>query len=252
MKIPVLYQVEKLIRKVREKFLHKETLVKEFDFGQEIELNNNKLIIIENSEKKVETNWNAIEAIKFDIKGKNNTIIVHLPVEVSKFGDNKSPLKINIYSNNNTVEIGKNCIFAGTEINIWYENQKIIIGDNCTFGSTRFDMVSENRTIEIGEDCQFADEIYVRNGDGHAIINKNTLETINLPQEKITIGNHVWIGKKTILTKNVTLPNNTTVGMGSVVTKNFKDEYTVIAGNPAKVIKTDVNWNRTHPGNPLQ
>ena len=51
MKIPVLYQVEKLIRKVRDKFLHKETLVKEFDFSQEIELNNNKLIIIKHGNK---------------------------------------------------------------------------------------------------------------------------------------------------------------------------------------------------------
>ena len=53
----------------------------------------------------------------------------------------------------------------------------------------------------------------------------------------ISIGNNVWIGGNSVICPGVTLGNNVVVGAGSVVTKNFPDNV-VIAGNPAKIIKT--------------
>lgn len=57
------------------------------------------------------------------------------------------------------------------------------------------------------------------------------------------IKNHCWIGYGAFITKNVQLPNNTIVGLASVVTEKFFEEYTVIAGNPAKIIKRNVTWD---------
>ena len=37
------------------------------------------------------------------------------------------------------------------------------------------------------------------------------------------------------------------VGNGSIVTKVFKQEYTAIAGNPAKIVKREVTWDHTPP-----
>jgi serine acetyltransferase len=34
------------------------------------------------------------------------------------------------------------------------------------------------------------------------------------------------------------------VGAKAVVTKKFTEEYTAIGGNPAKVIATNVDWDR--------
>lgn len=53
----------------------------------------------------------------------------------------------------------------------------------------------------------------------------------------ITIGDNVWIGGGAMILAGVTLGNNVVVGAGSVVTKSFGDNV-VIAGNPARVIKT--------------
>jgi len=46
--------------------------------------------------------------------------------------------------------------------------------------------------------------------------------------------------------KNVSIPENSIVGMGSVVTKSVLPEIKqgiVLAGNPARIVKTGINWN---------
>ncbi|CDF78006.1 maltose O-acetyltransferase [Formosa agariphila KMM 3901] len=55
--------------------------------------------------------------------------------------------------------------------------------------------------------------------------------------QSITIGNNVWIGGNSTICPGVTLGDNVVVGAGSVVTKSFPKNV-VVAGNPAKVIKT--------------
>ena len=60
----------------------------------------------------------------------------------------------------------------------------------------------------------------------------------------VLIGDHCWIGQGATFTKNAIIPANTVVGLQSVVTKSFREEFTVLAGNPAKVIKNGVKWSR--------
>ena len=55
--------------------------------------------------------------------------------------------------------------------------------------------------------------------------------------EPVTIGNNVWIGGGAIILPGVTIGNTVVVGAGSVVTKDVPSDV-VVAGNPAKIIKT--------------
>lgn len=50
------------------------------------------------------------------------------------------------------------------------------------------------------------------------------------------IGNDVWIGQNVLIRPGVTIGNGAVIGMGSVVTKDVPP-YTVVAGNPARVIR---------------
>lgn len=52
----------------------------------------------------------------------------------------------------------------------------------------------------------------------------------------ITIGNDVWVAGGAIILPGVTIGDGCTIGAGSVVTRDV-ESYTVVAGNPAKVIR---------------
>ena len=53
----------------------------------------------------------------------------------------------------------------------------------------------------------------------------------------VIIGNNVFIGMNSIITRNVTIGDNVIIGVGSIVTKDCESGY-VYAGNPAKKIMT--------------
>ena len=54
--------------------------------------------------------------------------------------------------------------------------------------------------------------------------------------KKIIIKDNVWIGGSVIILPDVTIGENSVIGAGSVVTKDVPPN-TVVAGNPAKIIK---------------
>ena len=62
---------------------------------------------------------------------------------------------------------------------------------------------------------------------------RQTIET-GLP---IHIGDDCWLGGGVIVCPGVTIGNRVIVGAGSVVTHDIPDDV-VVAGNPAKIIKT--------------
>ena len=58
------------------------------------------------------------------------------------------------------------------------------------------------------------------------------------PGKDIIIGEKCWIGMNAVILPGVTLGPSTIVGAGAIVTHSFPEGNCVIAGNPAKVIRT--------------
>lgn len=56
--------------------------------------------------------------------------------------------------------------------------------------------------------------------------------------ESVEIGDNSWIGMNAVILPGVTLGKHTVVGAGSIVTKSFIEGNVMIAGNPARVIRS--------------
>jgi acetyltransferase-like isoleucine patch superfamily enzyme len=105
--------------------------------------------------------------------------------------------------------INRKCSFYGSA---FYTDCEIIIGDE----------------VAIGPECVFF-------AAGH------DYSKINLPDtaSSIIIKDHVWIGGRSIILSGVTIMEGAVIGAGSVVTKDVP-AWTIVAGNPAKIIKQRV------------
>lgn len=95
-----------------------------------------------------------------------------------------------------------------------------------------------NHGLKVGDGCYIAWGCQILDGDFHEI----TYEGKTDRENHIEIGNHVWIGSNVTILKGVRIPDGCVVGANSVVTKGPDQENTLIAGNPAQVIKENVRW----------
>lgn len=98
-----------------------------------------------------------------------------------------------------------------------------------------------NLTILDGAKVQFGNHVFVGLGCGfltaqHPIDaqRRNTGQEWAFP---ITVGDNVWIGAGVQVLPGVSIGHNSVVGAGSVVSRDVPP-YTVVAGNPARPIRT--------------
>ena len=54
----------------------------------------------------------------------------------------------------------------------------------------------------------------------------------------VYIGRYCWLGMNSVIMPGVRLGDHTIVAAGAIVTKKFEDGYCILAGSPAKIIKT--------------
>ena len=101
-----------------------------------------------------------------------------------------------------------------------------------------------NSKIKIGRGTMFSYSTVIQTGDQHVIYDNNTGKFNGT--KDITVGNHVWVGYRAIILKKSVIPDGCIVGMNSIVTKKFDTENSVIAGSPAKMVKSDIRWDRIH------
>lgn len=149
--------------------------------------------------------------------------------------------RIFIRGQNNRIVIGKNCRLNGSIV-VKGKNQTVSIGDETTFASVYL-LCIENKDVTIGRWCMFSRNIEIRTSDAHALIDNKTRKRLN-PAGSITIGDHVWVGVGALISKGSMIGNDSVVGAKSFVNKAFDESNVVIAGTPAKIIRSGVTWNR--------
>ncbi|MES2389868.1 MAG: acyltransferase [Bacteroidota bacterium] len=121
------------------------------------------------------------------------------------------------------------------------------IEDYCTVNNGVGDVFIGDRTrigissvligpVHIGHDVMLAQHIVI-SGLNHSYADISLPISLQpVTKAQVTIEDEAWIGANAVITAGVTVGKHSVVAAGSVVTKNVPP-YSVVAGNPAKVLK---------------
>jgi len=127
------------------------------------------------------------------------------------------------------VEIGYN---SSITVN---KNARLIIGEDTYIGARVH--IRVNEYVKIGNNCAIAWNVTIMDSDFHEYLVDNKIPTIT---KRVIIEDNVWIGNNVIILKGVRIGKNSIIAAGSVVTKDV-EPYTMVGGNPAKLIKRNVS-----------
>lgn len=150
----------------------------------------------------------------------------------------------------------RNCATV-THIKPTIKNPNIIVGEFSYFGDVDFekhvthhyDFIGDK--LIIGKFCQIAAGVeFIMNGANHQMnaistfpfyimqgwnMNPPTLSELPIKGDTV-VGNDVWIGQNVTILPGVHIGDGAIIGANSVVGGNV-EPYTIVAGNPAKVIR---------------
>lgn len=141
-------------------------------------------------------------------------------------------------------EVQGEVIFKGNAL--FKHGSKIVVGPSGQlefgehFRTSPNSAIICNKKIVFGHNCRLSWDVLAMDSDFHRILTLEG-EQINSPRE-IIIGNHVWIGAKASIMKGAKIYDNCVVASNSVVTKEIEGSNQILAGIPAKVIRTGITW----------
>ena len=119
------------------------------------------------------------------------------------------------------------------------EAGKLELGDNFQCTST-LSLICY-KSVKMGQNVLISWETLIMDTDFHRVLDLG-VNTINEETKEIIVGNDVWIGARATILKGSVIPSHSIIGAMSLISRVFKKEYTVIAGNPAVIIKHNVTY----------
>ncbi|PKL36742.1 acyltransferase [Candidatus Peregrinibacteria bacterium HGW-Peregrinibacteria-1] len=142
---------------------------------------------------------------------------------------------------------GPGQLFIGDNVNLWaheepnsfnfYHKSAVIkVGANSRLNGLTCHCAE---SIEIGDNCLIGSSS-IMDTDFHTFDDPDHILYGNPKVKSVKIGNQVWLCGQSAILKGCLIGNHSVVGFRAVVTKSFP-ENVVIAGNPAKVVKSKGN-----------
>lgn len=124
------------------------------------------------------------------------------------------------------IKIGKKAT-----IHMWanfFEPKNISIGDGSVIGDHVF--LDGRAVLNIGKYVDIASSVMIYNSEHNL-----ESETFSVKEEKVQIGDYVFIGPRAIILPGLTIGKGAVVAAGAVVTKDVP-EFSIVGGVPAEVI----------------
>ena len=97
------------------------------------------------------------------------------------------------------------------------------------------------KAVSFGRGVLISWDVLVMDSDRHPITDSSGTR-LN-PDLDVAVGDHVWIGCRSTVLKGARIADGSVVGAGSVVTGEFASANSIIAGVPAREMRTGVNWS---------
>ncbi len=143
-----------------------------------------------------------------------------------------------------SVKIGQDSLLAGVLV-VEAENSRLTVGNRVFIGGNS--LVDCLRQITIEDDVLISYQVLIMDSDNHSLRASERIGDLKRWRNKeydwslvnaapVVICSKAWIGARVIITKGVVIGEGGIVAAGSVVTKDVPP-YTIVAGNPARVIR---------------
>ncbi|MEL7251490.1 MAG: hypothetical protein AAFO03_23895 [Bacteroidota bacterium] len=153
-------------------------------------------------------------------------------------------LQVSFTGQGNQITIGDGVrIYEGTRIEMDGNDCELIIHAKTTIGQASFFLGESNTSISLGEDCMLSRQITFTTSDYHSILDQESGERINLP-DNIEIAPNVWIGNNVLINKGASVPTETVIAARAVVSGNKFKSNSIIAGIPARTVREGIKWSR--------
>lgn len=146
------------------------------------------------------------------------------------------------------ISIGKTTYFGKFSILSTWEKYademftpELVIGNRCNFGE--YTHITAAIRIEIGDDVLTGRWVTITD-NSHGMTDYETLQLPPLERKlysrgPVKIGNKVWIGDKATILPGVTIGDGAVIAANAVITKDVP-AYSIVAGNPARIIKQNL------------
>ncbi len=153
--------------------------------------------------------------------------------------------------NCNTVTIGDNVFIADKNVincnALMIGNNTSIHSGNIIQGSANFSIGNNSRIInnhffDLWNSIQIGNNTWIA-GKNSQFWTHGSIHTKNKDKDlSINIGDNVYIGSSSLFAPGVRIESVNLIGLGTVVSGVFIENNTIIAGNPAKVVKQNIDW----------
>lgn len=133
-------------------------------------------------------------------------------------------------------------VFFHLGIHLLAEGATTTIGAGSGFNGSSVITVHERANVAFGAGCLIASDVVIAASDVHKIFDVETGERLNEAGD-ITLGERVWVSHRATLLKNTSLGDDSVVGASSVVSSAFPPN-SLVAGVPARLIRSGIRWER--------
>lgn len=122
-------------------------------------------------------------------------------------------------------------------------DQWLFWGAGSTSVGSKIEIEGDGLGLSVGDDCMFSSSTFIRNYDMHTLVGLEDWQPVNPAPRSVIVEQHVWLGDGALLVNPGRLGYGSVVGARAFVNGEVP-ETSVVAGTPARVLRSGSSWDR--------